>query len=580
MVLAATPTELEINKNRSDIARQRTENGTKPRVEDYELADLGYSPSFLNTFMYREGYMRRNRGWELDPKKLRDKARVGLTPGPSFVKDEAEREAFNKARQAAAVTDVAAATPDSEESPVMATVVKKPATSKSPQSSPPPVTDTSENLEDLKTQMRDTAVGLGINPKSAAAMSNFLVGSFDVQNPEALWAGLSEVTEIHPSMRKRFWRTWASLIGVGVPGELIQKVDQQTNSAMGRKEDIPGLKKRYVAVDGEVLDADPEDDSGMSFSQALQLARLQNEKSAAELGAGVSEKEATLSTALSVISEANKSNTATLVELLRSKDGSSSGNSELVLKLIEAKNEAAEARLLGVIQESNRTVGEALKGIAEAMRAMATGQATRKSWFEEAMVEVPELRDKFFKNIFGNGNDGMVRIQMPGATGVDGQPAGVPLEAYMRLEEINSRKETVKALREGMPDLVKLGERIVGALQTNAEAQKIAAERGIALGSGKETEKAAPTVTETVVKETSPAPQQQEFDPETMDLAKCSGCGSELAYPKGVKSFGCPQCNTTMTVPEQTEQVEYDPRNNPPARQRARIRPIIRHGNA
>lgn len=595
------PSLEELDKSGAQILRERTEQFSKSRVEDHEISDTDMVSTSLNAVMYKGGYVRRNRGWELSPKKLgqsRAKLVAGVQPGPSFVRraeqngtgefapDDAQTE--NSVPVIARIVEQAARASDraGDVIPPVSVPVKEPARNQPT----PPIADTSAGLEDLKTQMRDVAIGLGINVKSATAMSNFLAGSFDVQNPETLWAGLSEVTEIHPSMRKRFWRTWASLSGLGIPVELQQKVEQQTNTAMGRKEDVPGLKKRYVAVDGQVVDADSDDDSGMSFSQALQLARLQNEKYAAEIGGGVSEKEATLSTALTIISESNKSNTLALVEMLKDRNGNGGGNNELMLQLITAKNEAAEARMLGVIQASNQVVGEGLKAISEAMRTMAAGTATRKSWLEELMTEVPEAREKFFKGLFGGGNDNAVRISMPGAVGPDGQAIGVPLDAYMRLEELTSRKETIKAIREGLPDMVKIGERIVGALQTNAEAQKIAAEKGITLGSGEK----APTgrITNISVVEQQPAEQatesepestpEQEFDPNTMGTAECIGCHATLAYPKTVKTFGCPSCDAVMenpdvqpastsTLPKSTVP-QYDPRNNPP---RPRIRPII-----
>lgn len=557
----------ETEKTKIQLTKERTERWTKPRIEDFELADIDFSPSGLNVAMYKNGYIRRNRGWELGPKA---QSRAGVIKAASEPESELEPPVM------ATVTTPGTIMPPSSIAP--------PAPPKQPNTAVPSVADTSVGLEDLKVQMRDIAIGLGISQKQAASMANFLASSFDVQNPEALWAGLTEVSEIHPSMRKRFWRTWNSYTGAGIPSELSEKVEQQTNSAMGRKEpEAPGLKKRYIAVDGEVLDCDADDDSGMSFSQALQLARLQNDKHAVDMGGAVSEKESTLSTALTILSQNNQAHTAALVEVFKG-NGNGAGNNELMLQLISAKSEAAEARTASLITQSNQTVAAALGQLAEAMKLIAGGQQTRKSWLEEMFTEVPEAREKFFKGVFGGGDSGgSVRIQMPGSTGPDGQPMGVPLDAYMRLEEISSRKEMVKTFREGLPDVMKIGTRLVEALNTNAQAQKIAAEKGISLEQPALEQPVQPVGQPATEPPTNqPVQPVQQFDPATMNQIECPGCKATLAYPKTAQSFGCPECDSVIENPNvpstngadtSTPTPTYDPRANPTRR---RSPPIIR----
>lgn len=587
VLVAPTPIPTDPEISATQLIRSRCEDYTKPRVEDFELSDIQVGPSGLNAAMYKGGYVRRNGGWELSPKKLgQSRARIqsGVQPGPSFASPP----------EAAAKPDAKSESTETDEPPVMASIVRpeKSANERTAErGSIPSTSDSSSNLEDIKTNLRDVAVGLGIAQKQASAMANFLAASFDIDDPSSLWKGLSEVSEIHPSMRKRFWRTWNSYRGVGITPELVETVEKQTNTAMGRKEPEPEARsKRYIAIDGEVVDCDPEDDSGMSFTQALQTAKLQNERHAVETGAGATEQQSVLSTALTVMSQNNQAVLSTLVEAMKSNNGG--GNTELIVKLMETKSEVAEARTAELIRTSQGAVAEALKGLAEAIRTIAGGQTPRKSWLEELFTELPEAREKFFKNVLGGGDTNGIRIAMPGATGPDGQTIGVPLDAYMRIEELNSRKDMVKTLREGLPGFMNLGTRLVGALQTNAEAQRIAAERGISLKGEPaqelpESRQPAP-VGQPAQPTEQPAeqPVEQQFDPETMAQIECTGCKEMLAYPKTAKTFGCPACGVVMDNPsvEQTgeqqagQNGQYDPRNNPPQPvRRPRIRPIVRN---
>jgi len=127
-------------------------------------------------------------------------------------------------------------------------------------------------LESSEADLRDMAIRLGIAADRSAATAYHLSATRDLGSPRAFAAGLANCP-LNPGERSRLYSTWFSAAGIEAPayGDVGATGDDPTSS--------PKRKQSFMAVGGEVVRLeDRNDDAGLSWGQAFQLAQLNIEK--------------------------------------------------------------------------------------------------------------------------------------------------------------------------------------------------------------------------------------------------------------------------------------------------------------
>lgn len=339
------------------------------------------------------------------------------------------------------------------------------------------VPDDPTTLTDPRDQVEAVARQLGIGPASASAMANYIARSYDLDNPEAVWRALQECTEVSPSQRKRFWRTWLSYRGTAVPETLARQVEEVVRRAEGKpvdsalEERLEKPRRLYVALNGEVHPTD-DDEVGLSWAQAMQAANLQAER-LTEKAARQSQQGGDSSVVSELIKQQGE-NTRAVLEAIRSTQPKETGGG--VKEILEVAKEMSSSQLatmraetegkFALIQEqmknNNDKLAASLDKLADAVRG---GEKKEKGFFDEAFEKLPGLKDAmtsfFDPQSRGKASDN-ITVKLVGA---DGQPQELTLDAYERLEGIRTRKEAVTMVREGLPQLLDVGSKLAQAFR-------------------------------------------------------------------------------------------------------------------
>ncbi len=366
------------------------------------------------------------------------------------------------------------------------------------------------SLEEPADQMEAIAQQLAIPPKTARAIATYVTKSFDFDNPERVWDALKEVTEIGPSQRKRLWRTWTSWRGVEPPEELVQRVEQENvQEAKGvARGDGAKPARRFVAVNGEVLPADPDDPGGMAFSQALQAAQLQIQ--------GRTQGDGGLPAAL--VTEMGLNTRHTLDLMTRDRGSGGEAEAQLIRELMDSKIENVRAGVAGTLELMRQSQETQAKELSAAINGLAESLKNRKppkSWVDEMLEAVPGLKERF-QSLFqppAPSTDSGIRITLPEAKDSEGNPIGVDLDSYERLENLKLKKDALSFARQQMPGFFRTAQRMTKSWDRMVEQGQ--------LGAGGKAE--------------------------DTDQTDCPECGLTLTYRKGAEAFQCPRCKAIQT---------------------------------
>ena len=364
------------------------------------------------------------------------------------------------------------------------------------------------SLEDPADQMEEIAKQLAIPPKTARAMATYVTKSFDFDSPEQVWNALKEVSEIGPSQRKRLWRTWTSWRGVEPPEELVQRVeDENVQEAKGTaRGDGAQPTRRFVAVNGEVVPTEPDDPGGMAFSQALQQAQLQIQ--------GRTQGDGGLPAALVTEMGANTRHTLDLM----TRDRGSEAEAQLTRELMDSRIENVRTEFAGTLElmrQSQETQARELSGAIGGLAESLKTQAPPKTWVDQMFEQVPGLKDRF-QRLFeppAPATDSGVRINLPEAKDSEGNPVGVDLDSYERLENLRLKRDALSFARQQMPGFFRTAQRMTKSWDRMVEQGQ--------LGAGGKAEDTAQT--------------------------DCPECGLTLTYKKGAEAFQCPTCKAIQT---------------------------------
>ena len=374
----------------------------------------------------------------------------------------------------------------------------------------PPAPVDLASLEEPAEQMEAIARQLAIPPKTARAIATYVTRSFDFDDPEQVWNALKEVTEIGPSQRKRLWRTWTSWRGVEPPEELVQRVERENvQEAKGvARGDGAQPTRRFVAVNGEVLPADPDDPGGMAFSQALQAAQLQIQ--------GRTQGDGGLPAAL--VKEMGENSRHTLDLMTRDRGSGGGAEAQLSRELMDSRIENVRTEFSGTLELMKLSMENQARDLSGAISDLSRSlkdQKPAKSWVDEMFEAVPGLKDRF-KSLFeppAPSTDSGVRITLPEAKDSEGNPIGVDLDSYERLENLRLKRDALAFARQQMPGFFRTAQRMTRSWDRMVEQGQ--------LGAGGKAEDTAET--------------------------DCPECGLRLTYKKGAEAFQCPRCKAIQT---------------------------------
>lgn len=392
-------------------------------------------------------------------------------------------------------------------------------------------------LTDLRTQLLEVALGNGIASNWANSIAYYLSQSYDLEDPEAVWNGLLQVTEVPASHRKRFFRTWMAYIGAEVPLPLDAKVKAHGTGAASVTQDQAAQQTskhpagRFIAVDGEVHRCGPDDEEmGVSWNMALQMAKQQVEKMRAIQPAPVpvAAKEGD-TVAVELIKQMGENSRQTL-DMMQGSGGEDPEKKMLAEKLNEERIARVEEKLTSKMElQTERTERQIealaskletpLSDLAKAVNLLAQNQNKPQAGPLDSLTQLVDLKEKL-----------AVLFPQPKAESPYMLPVGPngeawPLDAYMKFTEMQDRRDTMKFVREQFPGLIQLGQDMTEAMKR----QPGAAAGPIPLG---------------------PRTEQPELPqvPTGMVQQNCPGCSQLLYFPPSEPDITCPQCRLALTT--------------------------------
>ena len=378
------------------------------------------------------------------------------------------------------------------------------------------------NPQDLSTpreQFESVARMMGIKQSIAQTAAFYLDNGFDLTDPASTWDGITKMLEIGTAQKKRLWQTWVSFLGSDLSPEIVKKVERGSAAlvALDRTEaSTNGHKpvRRFVAVNGEVLPTDSEDESAMSFAEAIQAANLQvhgrpepgNDQSG--LIAALHESGETTRELIKANAEARRP----------TGDDGNKATMDLMMKWMDSRMDAERERTNGLITLINEQNDRNNERMTEALGQVAAAVGNKKGPFAELDEIMPgfgtKVLEKFLNPPEPAKPSGSLTI---GGDGMEGDRIVVNnVDDYVKIKKVNQAGAALTMARESMPKLLQVGERIAMAIDRSTKADK--------------------------------AVDQQE-EQETVQ-AKCTNpdCAQDLQVKKGAKAFQCPWCRAVQDL--------------------------------
>ena len=404
-------------------------------------------------------------------------------------------------------------------------------------------------LSDVRTEMVGAAVGIGIHPTWSNTMATFLVRSYDVYDPEEVWEGLMQVTEVPISQRRRFFRTWMSYVGASVPGPLEDRIkaiapvyDDQKTAATPAK----AKGRKFYAVDGEVLTCpvDAEEEMGVSWPVALQMAKQQVEKTRSLLpgptpdGGGV---------VVELVRQMGE-NSRQQVEMMAG-PGPDPEKAALAAQLQETRIENLRNELTGKMDLANLEtrhnmdrmqdqLTSNLSELTKAVTGLAQASARPPASALDSLTELVKLKDSL-ASLFPPPLAPQPAFNFP--MGPNGEMVPMSLDNMFRMQEFQDKRENGKFMREQVPNLLQIGGDILEAFRRGPGWVP-----GAAAAAADQPPAELPVAAERPAIPLGPPVLVPAVPPEGQIGSACVQCGMTLFYPPEAYGIVCPRCETGM----------------------------------
>lgn len=390
----------------------------------------------------------------------------------------------------------------------------RPGNGSSPPSSPIPDPDT---LIDPVDQFIAVAQQLGIPEKFAKSVGFYINTNYNIMEPEQVASALTQVTDIKPAQKSRLLITWTSFTQGDVSDALRQRAKElgigderggdDTSSSNGHRP-----SRKFVAMDGAVLVTNEDDPEGMSLGEAISVANIQA-KAEDRKGDGSS-------VLVELIKQFGSRDLETLKLFARDGEGRSdqkdSGNTELLMKLFDARLDGERERTNALIERMSDNHTQMVEKLSDMIQQVASIANKKTNLFEDLDESVPGLGKMFLERMLNpqNQSDGGLRVTLPGF-GSDGEgTTEVTIDAYERIKTVEQKDQVIKTFREGFPELLRVGERIARSIDRSMAAEK------------------------------------QETEPEESERVEYTcvdpSCDQQMGVPKATSVWPCPTCKAVQ----------------------------------
>ncbi|MDZ4263817.1 MAG: hypothetical protein U1B30_15985 [Pseudomonadota bacterium] len=398
--------------------------------------------------------------------------------------------------------------------------------------------------------MITAATGIGIPGNWANAIATYLVRSYDVYDPAQVWEGLSEVMEVPISHRKRFFKTWMSYISTEVPQSLEERIRSIAPSYEDQRVPTASAKakpQKFYAMDGEVLrcPADAEDELGVSWLTAVQMAKQQVEKARSlQPVAPATPARQDESVQVEMVRQMGESSRQTL-ELLAGVGGEDPEKKVLAQQLEAERLSNLRTELQAQMDRQNQETRHqmdlmsgqlttSLTELTRAVTAIAQGASKPPATIIDSLKELAGLKEQLGV-LFPQPAPPQQAFNFP--MGPNGEMVPMSLDNMFRFAEFQDKRETVGAVRKSLPTLIKLGDDLVKAFRAETAAVAAAAP-GAAAGA----ESAAIPLGPRTDNVALPAPEPDE----PLRTSRCPACNEANHYPRGDWALICGNCHAPL----------------------------------
>lgn len=389
-----------------------------------------------------------------------------------------------------------------------------------------PLLSDDDSLNEPREQFFRMGVRVGVPREQAQVFANYIDQAYDLGDPASVLAGFRKCPELRPPQRARWWESWCSANQLPVTDELkraarMSNIEAEGLVSQGARSDQPiaARPRLYVAVEGEVIRTAYDDEDGMPFAEARQLAALQRQHIREDREPPPPPQDNTLLAAM-ISSQgelfkaiATRPPDTSAQEIARAQQDAMlarmEAQSQQFIQLMQSQQETTKL-MFEMLQERH---DHQMERLTEAIESVSQ----RRSPFQEMDEMLPGVGTKFLERLLNPPapSSGPV-IKLEGGE--------MSLDTYLQLENMNMKKQTLGMAREMLPDFIAAAQRLTEG------TDRLAAERGDSIPGA------------------APGEEYEEDTPAPFRKSNCVVCGIGVTFHPGSEAFRCPLCQTFQQV--------------------------------